>query len=253
MTIPEMTSKPGTSANLAGRVCVVLGAHGTLGTAIGRSFESAGATVVGADLKESPTVLPCDVTDETAVSAVFDRAQDRGRLTDVVHAVGLASVGSVESLDIPTVRTLLEVNLLSCFVTAKIAASRLPRGGTVTFIASHAALHGSARWSAYGASKAGVVNLTQAFADEVGNRGIRVNSVSPGSIDSSMMDSVLALTARERGVSVSTVRREAEKASPLGRFASAEEIAGVCVFLASPQAAYITGANIIVNGGERPG
>lgn len=239
--------------DLSGRLAVILGASGTLGTALVRVFESAGAAVVGADLDEAAGILGCDVTDEESLSGLFDGAQARGAITDVVHAVGTVSVGRVEELEISKVRQLLEVNLLSCFITAKVAAGRLASGGTITFIASHAALHGSAGWSAYGASKAGVVNLVEAFAKEMGSRGIRVNSVSPGSIESPMMESILANAASQQGDRLDAIRREAERASPLGRFAVAREVADVCLFLASPLATYITGTNVIVNGGERPG
>jgi NAD(P)-dependent dehydrogenase (short-subunit alcohol dehydrogenase family) len=162
-------------------------------------------------------------------------------------------VSAVSEADLADVRRLLEVNLVSCFVTAKQAVGRLTAGHSLTFIASHAALYGSARWAAYSASKAGVVSLTQALAQETGRLGPRVNCVSPGSVESPMMDVVLARAATERQLPVEQIRMEAELASPLARFATPQEVAGVCVFLASPAAGYITGANIVINGGERPG
>jgi 3-oxoacyl-[acyl-carrier protein] reductase len=239
--------------NLSGRVAVILGAHGTLGAELVRRFESVGAVAVGADLREAPGILGCDVTDESSVSNLFDAAEAYGEITDVVHAVGIASVSRVKELDVSEVRKLLEINLLSCFITAKIVASRLPAGGTVTFIASHAACHGSPGWSAYGASKAGLINLVESFAKEIGSNEIRVNAVSPGSVESPMMEAILKTAAIQQGRQLDAVVREAELASPLGRFALAREVADVCLFLASPLAAYVTGTNIVVNGGERPG
>lgn len=242
-----------TGSPALGGICVVLGAGGTLGNAVTKAFTQAGAQVVGADLQESPGVIECDVTDEASVAAVFAYAAHRGEICHVVHAAGLAAVSAVSEADLGDVRRLLEVNLVSCFVTAKHAVGRLTAGHSLTFIASHAALYGSARWAAYSASKAGVVSLTQALAQETGRLGPRVNCVSPGSVESPMMDVALARVATERQLPVEEIRREAELASPLARFATPEEVAGVCVFLASPAAGYITGANIVINGGERPG
>jgi 2-keto-3-deoxy-L-fuconate dehydrogenase len=240
------------SDQLAG-ICVILGAGGTLGGALVRAFTGAGAEVIGADMRATGDVVACDVTSEADVQALFNRAQRRGEIRCVVHAAGRVSVSGVAEADLVAVRELLDVNLLSCFVTAKVAMNCLSSGSSLTFIASHAALHGAAGWAAYGASKAGVVNLTQALAQETGARGVRVNCVSPGSVESPMMDHVLAQAAARRGLRVALVKSEAEHASPLGRFATADEVAGVCVFLASPAAGYITGANVVVNGGERPG
>jgi NAD(P)-dependent dehydrogenase (short-subunit alcohol dehydrogenase family) len=240
------------SAQLGG-VCVILGAAGALGAALGRAFSEAGAEVVAADVRAPAGMIACDVTDESAVAALLDEASRRGEIRHVLHAAGLASVAEVADTDISALRTLLEVNLVSCFIVAKHAVRQLSAGHSLTFLASHAALYGSARWAAYSASKAGVVSLTQALAQETGPLGIRVNCVSPGSVESAMMDAVMANSAADRGLDVADVRREAEQASPLGRFATPAEIAGVCVFLASPAASYISGANIVVNGGERPG
>lgn len=252
MSGPE-TGATAVDAGLRGGICIVLGAQGTLGSALVRAFTQAGAQVMGADIHGSADIAACDVTDEESVTALFDHARSNGEIRHVVHAVGIASVSPVRDADISAIRALLEVNLVSSFITAKIAARTLRPGGSLTFIASHAALYGSARWAAYGASKAGVVYLAQALAQEIGADGPRVNCVSPGSVESPMMDAVLTHAAAERGAELSVVRSDAEQASPLGRFATAEEIAGVCVFLASDAAGYITGANIVVNGGERPG
>ena len=238
---------------LLGGICLILGAGGALGTALRRAFGEAGAEVVAADVRASEGMIACDVTDESAVAALLDEASRRGQISHVLHAAGLASVATVADADIAELRTLLDVNLVSCFIVAKHAVRRLSAGHSLTFLASHASLYGSARWAAYSASKAGVVSLTQALAQETGPLGVRVNCVSPGSVESAMMDAVMAKAAAESGLAVADVRRQAEQASPLGRFATPDEIADVCVFLASPAASYITGANIVVNGGERPG
>ena len=232
----------------------MLGASGTLGKAVASAFRLTGRQVIGADLRGSADVIPCDFTDEMAVYRLFDHARNTGPVHHVVHAGGTCYVNSVADCDVAAVRALLEINVVSCFIVAKAAIQEpAPGGGSLTFIASHAALHGAAKWAAYGASKAAVVNLTEALAAEQGVHGWRVNAVSPGSVQSPMMDKVLAQIAAERNTESAVLRRQAEQESPLGRFATPQEIAEVCLFLASPAAAYITGTNIIVNGGERPG
>jgi NAD(P)-dependent dehydrogenase (short-subunit alcohol dehydrogenase family) len=136
---------------------------------------------------------------------------------------------------------------------AQAAARGQVAGGAITLIASQAGLRGGALWSAYAASKGGVVRLAESLAQELAPEGIRVNAVCPGNVDTAMGDSAIAEVARSTGASAEEVRARYLNGIPLGRFAAAGEVASVCVFLASPLASYVTGAALVVDGGELSG
>lgn len=238
---------------LAGRVALVTGAGGAIGRAVTAAFKRAGAHCLPADLVASKGVLACDVTDEASVTATLEAAQSIGPLTDVVHAAGIVSVGRVEDQALQELRRVLEVNLVGSFLVARAAARAVTGGGSITFVSSQAGLRGGAGWSAYSASKAGVNRLAESLAQELAHRGIRVNAVCPGNVDTPMSEQAIRRLAAMSGARAPEVRARYLDAIPLGRFALPEEIASVCVFLASSLASYMTGASVVVDGGELSG
>jgi NAD(P)-dependent dehydrogenase (short-subunit alcohol dehydrogenase family) len=238
---------------LAGRVALVIGARGAIGEAIRAAFEAAGARCLGADLLAGDDVLRCDITNEASVSATFQVAESMGPLTDVIHAAGIVSVGRVEDQSLGEFRRILDVNLVGSFAVARAAARALAGGGTITLLSSQAGLRGGANWSAYSASKAGVNRLAESLAQELAPRGVRVNAVCPGNVETPMSEQAIQHLAALTRTSAAKVRADYVDGIPLGRFARPEEIASVCVFLASPLASYVTGASIIVDGGELSG
>lgn len=238
---------------LSGHVALVTGAGGAIGRAVIAAFTSAGARCQGVDLLPAEGILACDVTDESAVAASIKAARTLGPLTDLVHAAGVVSVGQVAELTAAELRSVLEVNLVGCFLVAKAAARAITGGGSITLISSQAGLRGGANWSAYAASKAGVNRLAESLAQEVASRGIRVNAVCPGNVETPMSELAIGRLAAESGTSAATVRARYVDGIPLGRFARPEEIASVCMFLASPHASYVTGSSIVVDGGELSG
>src|SRR4029077_6362362 len=104
-------------------------------------------------------------------------------LTDVVHAAGIVSVGRVEDLTAAELRGVLEVNLVGSFLVARAAAQAMTGGGSITLMSSQAGLRGGANWSAYSASKAGVIRLAERLAQELAPRRIRVHALRPGDGD----------------------------------------------------------------------
>ncbi len=238
---------------LAGRVALVTGAGGAIGRAIRVAFEDAGARCLAADLLAGDELLACDVTDEASVAAGFEIAQSIGPVTDVVHAAGIVSVGLVEDLPVAELRRVIEVNLVGSFVVARAAARAVTGGGSITFLSSQAGLRGAASWSAYSASKAGINRLVESLAQELAPRGVRVNAVCPGSVETPMSDEAIHRLAALSATPAEEVRARYLDDIPLRRFARPEEVASVCVFLASSLASYVTGTSIVVDGGEVSG
>jgi NAD(P)-dependent dehydrogenase (short-subunit alcohol dehydrogenase family) len=249
-----LSSDPRAKRLLRGRHVLVTGAGGAIGRAVASACAAAGASASGVDLRAGSGVMSADVTDEAAVPDAFAEAGRRhGPVTDIVHAAGELATGRVVDLELASLRQVLEANLVSGFLIGREAARLLPDGGSITMIASQAGLRGAARWSAYAAAKAGVIRLVESLAQELAPRAIRVNAVCPGNVNTPMSDSAIAQIAAARGERAEQVRAGYLAGIPLGRFAEPEEIASVCVFLASSMASYVTGTSIVVDGGELSG
>ena len=234
---------------LEGRRALVTGASGAIGAAICREFEGHGAECIGVDVMPGAGVLGCDVSDEAAVRAAFDEAARAGALTDVVHAAGIVAVGSVAEQSLDEFRRVIDINLIGTFLVAREAARRVEDGGAITLISSQAGLKSGAFWSAYSAAKAGVLRIAESLALELAPRGVRANAVCPGEVETTMIVEAMAGIAKLRAQSPEAVRKVYTDEIPLGRFASPEEVARVCVFLSSPLADYVTGAAQTVDGG----
>jgi NAD(P)-dependent dehydrogenase (short-subunit alcohol dehydrogenase family) len=239
--------------DLSDRTAVVTGAAGAIGAAVVRRFAAAGAHVVGLDVRAGYGIIGCDITDEASVGQVVASIGAEHQVTDLVHCAGVLSVGEVLAVPTGEIRQVLNVNLMSAFIVAQAAGRLLGSGATMTFLGSQAGVHGAPGWAAYCAAKAGVIRLVEALAKELGPGGIRVNAVCPGTVDSPMTRRAADLLAAEHGADPAEIMQRYERENPLRRIASADEIAGVCLFLCSPLASYINGASIMVDGGERPG
>jgi NAD(P)-dependent dehydrogenase (short-subunit alcohol dehydrogenase family) len=235
---------------LGGRVAIVTGAGGAIGRAVVAAFTAAGARCLGTDVAPGEGIVVCDVTDEASVAASITAAQAIGPVTDLVHAAGVVSVGRVADVSTEELRRVLDVNLVGSFLMARAAAAAVGRDGSLTLISSQAGLRGGASWSAYSASKAGVNRLAESLAQELAPRGIRVNAVCPGNVETPLSQEAIRRLAADSGVAAADIRARYTDGIPLGRFARPEEIASVCVFLASSAASYVTGASIVVDGGE---
>ncbi|MCC5983037.1 MAG: SDR family oxidoreductase [Rhodobacteraceae bacterium] len=235
---------------VAGRRVLVTGAASGIGRAVARAFEQAGGTSVGLDRRAVDGAIAADVTDEIAVARAFDRAEEGGPLTDVVHAAGIVEVGTVEETSVERFRNVLEVNLVGSFIVAREAARRLPRGGTLVFVSSQAGLKAGALWSSYSASKAGVLRLGEALVGELAERGVRVNSVLPGNVATPMAERAQADIAVRQGRSPDTVHADYLRSIPAGRFAEPEEIGRAVVALCSGLLSYANGLNLVLDGGE---
>jgi NAD(P)-dependent dehydrogenase (short-subunit alcohol dehydrogenase family) len=238
---------------LEGKVAIVTGSSSGIGAATAARFVAEGATVVGMDVVGDPAI---DVRDEAAVrDAVASVAGEHGRIDAVVHAAGVAGGGSVHFLDESEWDRVVDINLKGTFLVDKHVIAQmveqepdaLGQRGSVVNIASIEGLEGTEGGSAYNAAKGGVVILTKNMAMDYGRRGIRVNCVCPGFIDTPMMEAVFAMDGMEHVLSSFT------EAHALGRRGRPEEIAAAALFLASDDASFVTGTALVVDGGYTAG
>jgi NAD(P)-dependent dehydrogenase (short-subunit alcohol dehydrogenase family) len=247
------------AGRLRGKVAVVTGAAGGIGSAIARTFAAEGAKLVLADLDEGACkrlaesltlehdirAARCDVSRSEDVKAVIDFAVAAfGRLDVLCNNAGVEGPqASTANYEEDAFDRVLAINLRGVFLGMKhgIPAMLKSGGGVVVNTASVAGMVGLPGVSGYGASKAGVLSLTRNAALEYAKRNIRVNAIAPGVIDTAMTQ---RLGARRTGL-----LEQLAAMAPMGRLGKPEDIASAAVFLASDEAAFITGAVLVVDGG----
>jgi NAD(P)-dependent dehydrogenase (short-subunit alcohol dehydrogenase family) len=251
---------------LSGKNVIVTGAASGIGRACAARLLEEGASVLGADMAaggESPApaaggawaFTTVDVGEEASVvSLVAEAARLFGRVDGLVNAAGVAGGGAVHMVDEAEWARVLRVNLTGTFLTAKHAIDRMlgqdlvdgERGSVVT-IASIEGIEGTAGGSAYSASKGGVVILTKNMAIDYAGRGIRVNTICPGFIETPMTQSIFGMEGMEQAY------RDIAREHKLRRFGQASEIASAAAFLLSADASFITGHALVVDGGYTAG
>jgi NAD(P)-dependent dehydrogenase (short-subunit alcohol dehydrogenase family) len=235
---------------LEGKVCVITGASGGIGAATAELFKREGATVVGADVAGSPAgdlSLVVDITDEQQVADMYARAREElGRVDVLFNNAGIApgDDGSATETALDAWRRVQDVNLTGVFLCCKHGIPHLldAGGGSVINVASFVAVMGSATSQiSYTASKGGVLALSRELGVEYARRGVRVNALCPGPVDTPLLGELFAKDPEQAARRLVHV--------PMGRFARAEEIAQGALFLASDEAGYVTASTFLVDGG----
>ncbi|NAZ35304.1 SDR family NAD(P)-dependent oxidoreductase [Rubellimicrobium sp. CFH 75288] len=248
-----------TAPLLRDRTALITGAGRGIGLAVAQAMAEHGARVILADLAPDAAAtgiagaraVALDVTDEAATEAAFDRLAAEGWLPDiVVPNAGILHLEGVETLPADRFRAVVDVNLTGAFLTARAAARRMVADGRIIFTASLFGLRGGAQNAAYSASKFGMVGLMESMAADLAPRGILVNCVAPGQIETDMMTK---LVQDRLAMGLPDPRERLRARIPLGRLGSAAELAGTYVWLASPLATYVTGQTITVDGGWQVG
>ena len=245
---------------LENRVAIVTGAASGIGLACARRFAAEGAAVVGIDIQEtdawralsdaSPTARfhHCDVTDGAALKAIADHtAGELGRIDTLLTAAGVAGGGSVNLVEEADWDRVIDINLKGTYLSIKAVVDTMmaQRSGSIITIASVEGINGTEGGSSYNASKGGVVLLSKNVAIDYGRMGIRCNAICPGFIETPLLNSVMD--------TLPEFRADIQRQVKLGRFGHPDEIAGAACFLASDDASYVTGQNLVVDGGYTAG
>ena len=235
---------------LDGKICVITGAASGIGAATAELFEAEGATVVGVDLREGASgsvKLVADVTDEDQVREMYERARrECGRIDVLFNNAGINPDDdtTVTDTELEAWQRVQDVNLRSVFLCCKHGIPHLLEGGggSVINTASFVAVKGAAvSQISYTASKGGVLALSRELGVEFADRGVRVNALCPGPVNTPLLKELFAADpdkAEKRLVHI-----------PMGRFGEPEEIARAALFLAGDDSSYVTASTFLVDGG----
>jgi len=239
--------------DLAGKNALVTGATGGIGSAIARSLHQKGANLtlsgtrqeildnLAADLGTCTNVIPCNLADENAVEELVPNAEaTMGSLDILVNNAGIARDSLILRMKDKDFLDVLSLNLEAAFRLARAATKGMMkrRFGRIINITSVVGVTGNPGQVNYAASKAGLIGLTKSLAQEIASRSITANCIAPGFIETPMTN---ALSEGQKEALLSHI--------PTGRLGNGEDVAAAVVYLASDEAAYITGQTLHVNGG----
>ncbi len=251
------------AGRLDGKVALISGAARGMGASHARYFVAEGAQVVLGDVLDEPggklaaelgdaaLFTHLDVTDEASWHAAVALAQERfGRLDVLVNNAGILRFAPLEQTELEEFETVVRVNQTGTFLGMKsaIPALRAAGGGSIVNISSIAGIHGIAGVTSYAASKYAVRGMTKVAALELGEAGIRVNSVHPGGVDTPMVNARAEESGREADIDNPRFHQQ-----PIARIGRPEEISELVLWLASDASSYCTGSEFVIDGGVTAG
>lgn len=243
-------------SKLDGKVSIVTGGASGIGEATARAFVAEGAKVVLADINEANgkaleqelanagsdvMFVKADITNEEEIKQLVNKTVEKyGRIDVLFNNAGIGAMGASHELSTEAWQKVININLSGVFLMAKYTIQQMLKngGGAIINTASILGHVGQAQTAAYTASKGAVVNLTRALGIEYAASNIRVNAVCPGYVDTPILNEVDA-----------EMRQQLVKLHPIGRLGRPDEIAKAVVFLASDDASFVVGANLLVDGG----
>jgi NAD(P)-dependent dehydrogenase (short-subunit alcohol dehydrogenase family) len=246
------------------KVAIVTGGARGMGEATAKIFSENGYKVSildtieekgCADLSHSKSeclFVKCDISKEDQVKkAVTKTFEEYGRVDALLNIAGVVLVKPIEEITVDEFRRVVDVNIGGTFLMVKhvVPIMKRQRSGTIINMASVSGHVGQVRHSLYGATKGGIIAFTKALAWELSPFGIRVNSVSPGSVDTQMLRDDVEGEAKRLGRSYEQVKKEREGEQAFGRWAEPREIAEAIFFLADERASFITGTDLLVDCG----
>ena len=248
---------------LAGRTALITGGARGIGAAFARAFLREGAVVTVADI--GPSVhdaaaamgahgLVMDVTRQDSIDAgVAQAIETMGHIDILVNNAGVYDLAPIAKITHDSYDRLFAVNFAGTLFTMQAVARHMiarGQGGKIINMASQAGRRGEPLGAVYCATKAAVISLTQSAGLDLIRHGINVNAIAPGVIESDMWDHVDALFAKAEGLPLGEKKRVVGQGVPFGRFGTPDEVAGMAVFLASPEADYVVAQCYGVDGGN---
>ena len=248
------------------KIAFVTGAGSGIGEHIARLFAQQGAHIVLADIREdaalrvageiqeaggSARVQPLDVAEESQVKVAIEQvAAIEGRLDILVNNAGISHVGNILETSIEDWENVMRVNARGVFLCAREGLRQMlaqsPRGGVIINMSSVAATIGIERRLPYCSSKGAVLALTRSIAIDFATQGIRCNAICPGTVQTPFVDGYLA---RNFAGHEDEVRQQLHARQPIGRMGRPDEIASAALYLASDEAAFVTGSALVIDGG----
>ncbi len=255
--------------SLRGKVAIITGAASGIGRATAMLFAEEGATVIVVDIndkagketvqkvrggKKQALFIHADVSKESDVKTMVKTTKEQyGKIDILVNNAGIVLVKPIEETTEKDFENVVNTNYKSVFLCTKHVAPSMKKGGTIVNVASISGHVGQINHAIYGGTKGAIIALTRALAWELAPRGIRVNSISPGSVETPMLLGDVEIEAKRLGVSMQKIKKERSDIGALHRWADPKEIAEAILYFASDKSSYVTGTDLLVDAGWAAG